>query len=352
MFAALSGVTSLMLASAVEAAGGAKETFIRTKPHCNVGTIGDDSERTDAYAIDTETADGGVGGGGPGGFQPDGTDGDLGGFKNPGPDIPEYPDPTAELSEGTLRIQATQDFDIISVWMNGSDVEVLIEENVGGLPGAVVLADSFPADQVSELRIYALAGADIIVNDTSIPDIIWCGLNIDDVTCGHGDSIVFSQSGGSIVRGRGGDDILLGDDDTNYLFGGDGADYVEGFDGVDVVSGGYADGTSDDVVDLLIGGADTDYFVDPRQATRPTSWTTSTRPKTTTGRERSNVWLGRNSVFSQQDRLDSWGRTRRTRRVRPQLIAVCIRTATVSRPSRAVGTIRHFKRRTSPVCVQ
>ena len=256
---AVCGLAGLMATSALQTAGGAKETFHRTKPHVNVGTIGE----ADAFAAEDDTARGGVGGGGPGGFQPDGTDGDLGGFKNPGPDVPEYPDPTAELSEGTLRIQATQDFDIISVWMNGADVEVLIEENVGGLPGAVLLADSFPADQVSEMRIYALAGADIIVNDTSIPDMIWCGLDIDDVTCGHGDSIVFSQSGGSIVRGRGGDDILYGDDETNYLFGGDGADYVEGFDGVDVVSGGYADGSSDDVVDMLIGGADTDYFVDP-----------------------------------------------------------------------------------------
>lgn len=231
---AVAGVT---LSAAPSMAG--KEVFKESKPHVNVGTL-------DGYHSGDER-------------ELDGAN-DL---KLSGPDEPRYPPAAAWMSRGTVYAQGTQDNDYLLVDVVGWSVEVTINDNTNPLAPVELYFQAFDAAEVYDVRMYGLAGKDVLENSTAIPDVIFGGLGNDDILAGNGITYAFGQEGEDIINGNGGNDFLYGDEDTDYVFGGAGSDYVEGNDGVDLVSGGYSDGTSDDVVDMLLGGAGGDYFIDP-----------------------------------------------------------------------------------------
>lgn len=184
-------------------------------------------------------------------------------FKLGGPEEPEFPPPVARLSRRTLHVQGTQGRDLIEVVISGKWLEIWISDNSNPTSPVEIFFDTYHLDEVAELRLFGLAGKDVIINETSIPDFIWGGLGNDDILAGDGVSHVFGQDGDDILNGNGGDDILWGDDGTDYLFGGPGKDLVSGDDGVDWVSGGDSFGQSDDEVDQLAGGAGGDIFTVP-----------------------------------------------------------------------------------------
>lgn len=184
-------------------------------------------------------------------------------FKLEGRDEPDFPPPSAHLSRGALHVQGTQSNDLIEIDISGASVEVTISNNANPLAPVEIYFGTFPSGDVDNLRLFGLAGKDVIVNGTSIPDFIWGGLGNDDILAGDGASQVFGQDGTDILNGNGGNDFLWGGDGGDYLFGGPGSDFVSGEDGSDWVSGGDSFGTDDDVVDMLVGGADGDIFTVP-----------------------------------------------------------------------------------------
>jgi len=187
----------------------------------------------------------------------------AGDLKLKGPDEPDFPPPSASLSRGTLHVQGTQFDDLIEIEISGASVDVTISNNANPQAPVEIFVDTFPSSDIDNLRLFGLAGDDVIINETSIPDFIWGGLGDDDILAGDGDSQIFGQDGGDILNGNGGNDDLWGGADTDYLFGGPGSDIVNGDDGWDWVSGGDSYGVSDDDVDLLVGGADGDVFTVP-----------------------------------------------------------------------------------------
>lgn len=184
-------------------------------------------------------------------------------FKQKGPDEPRFPPPSARLSRATLHVQSTQDDDLIQIEISGASVEVRISDNANPLAPVEIFFASFDSGDVDELRLFGLAGEDVIINETSIPDFIWGGLGDDDILAGDGVSHVFGQDGVDILNGNGGNDFLWGGDEGDYLFGGPGSDLVNGDDGWDWVSGGDSFGVSDDDIDQLVGGAGGDVFTVP-----------------------------------------------------------------------------------------
>lgn len=181
-------------------------------------------------------------------------------FKLGGPDEPDFPPPVARLSRGTLHVQGTQGRDLIEIVLSGQWVEIWISDNANPKAPVEIFFDTYHVNEVEVLRLFGLAGRDVIINETSIPDFIWGGLGNDDILAGDGVSHLFGQDGDDILNGNGGDDFLWGDTGTDYLFGGPGSDLVSGDDGTDWLSGGDSFGQSDDDVDQLVGGAGGDIF--------------------------------------------------------------------------------------------
>lgn len=117
------------------------------------------------------------------------------------------------------------------------------------------------------------AGDDIISGGSG-DDILSGGLGNDTLTGGAGDDIIFGNEGDDTVRGGVDNDSLFGGVGNDQLAGGNGDDTLRGGDGDDILLGGQgADSIfgeagndsiqffsmeTDDAVDLLSGGIDTD----------------------------------------------------------------------------------------------
>jgi len=137
----------------------------------------------------------------------------------------------AGLDNGVLTVTGTDNAESIVISQAADQIVVDIDG----------VQSSFPAADVAQISIAALAGDDTIVVNVNRPTMILAGAGNDAITGSDGGAdIVFGQQGGDTFAGRGGDDTFTWNP-------GDGSDVIDGGDGDDthVFNGSGADETID-----------------------------------------------------------------------------------------------------------
>lgn len=100
----------------------------------------------------------------------------------------------------------------------------------------------------------------ILINGTSVRDVIAAGLNDDTVHGNGGDDMIWGGSGHDVIDGGDGNDSLHGGTGNDAISGGSGNDTLEGSNGNDTLNGGSADELSNaDGADHFIGGEGEDW---------------------------------------------------------------------------------------------
>jgi Ca2+-binding RTX toxin-like protein len=119
------------------------------------------------------------------------------------------------LDDGVLTVQGTDNNNFISVAMHPSDSDKL-RVMVSDITNATLLAqEDVDRDDVQEIVVHGLNGADQIVNGTNIR------------------AKLFGEGGGDWIKGGDGVDLIDGGADADYLVGGRGNDVLTGGTGSD-----------------------------------------------------------------------------------------------------------------------
>jgi len=131
--------------------------------------------------------------------------------------LPAVADGSLSFSNGVLRIGGTGGADMITVTKAGANVVVR-----GSVTGQV------PAAQVTEIRLWARGGNDLVVVNVDIPTYINAGAGDDDVSGGGGADLLVGGDGEDKLGGGSGDDVLVGGLGSDRLVGAAGNDVLIG----------------------------------------------------------------------------------------------------------------------------
>jgi Ca2+-binding RTX toxin-like protein len=169
---------------------------------------------------------------------------------------------TARLSvaDGVLRVEGTEQSDLISVAQHGGLVSVGgATITVTDLSGATTEWETVPEDMVASVRIDALGGDDFAQMYNLYAERPHLPATIDG---GDGNDSLYGGLANDVLIGGTGDDLLVGDEGNDILIGGDGIDNLYGNAGDDSLDGGEGDdglvgGTG---ADSLFGGGGNDFL--------------------------------------------------------------------------------------------
>jgi Ca2+-binding RTX toxin-like protein len=171
--------------------------------------------------------------------------------------------PKAELIDGFLSVQGTVNNNSISLTMNGSNVEVVVDGNLIG---------SFQQSTIESTRVRGGGGNDVVNLDAQLlVSVLVGGAGDDTLTGGSGSDLLLGGTGNDTLDGNNGSDELNGGAGDDTLNGGNGDDLLRGGAGNDVLFGGNGIDSlfgekGDDTLngengdDLLDGGDDFDFL--------------------------------------------------------------------------------------------
>ncbi len=185
-------------------------------------------------------------------------------------------------SDTTLHVHGSSGGDSITYSVNGSVIDVLLNETTEQVPshlvsavhvrshgGADYVAAGWGFDRSS--TVFAGDGADLIygsfTNDYldggAGDDYVWADDGDDMLFGGNGADTLYAGGGYDYVAGGAGNDTLYGDGEADWLWGEDGDDTLYGGYGDDTLLGGNGDDflSGDDGNDYIYGGDGNDYLM-------------------------------------------------------------------------------------------
>lgn len=161
--------------------------------------------------------------------------------------------PVATLAGGQLTVRGTTAADRIALDYAAGTLRATMNGRV----------QSWPAAQVSRVRVDALDGADVVDCDAlAVPATVNAGIGNDTITGGDSADFLRGEGGNDLIRGGRGNDRIEGNSGHDYLIGGGSRDVLAGGSGNDRIEGNSGDdylyGDAGD--DALWGGSGDDFL--------------------------------------------------------------------------------------------
>lgn len=138
----------------------------------------------------------------------------------------------SEVTGGTLRLEATNGDDTLSVSLNSTGDGFIVVDAEG--------TEFHDLDGVTLISVDALGGFDsvIIQSNISIKCNVYGGTGGDTIETGAGDDYIHGGQGADNLFGGAGNDSISGNEDADTIKGGDGGDTVlDGGGEADVIYG-------------------------------------------------------------------------------------------------------------------
>ncbi|TYB70997.1 hypothetical protein FXF51_00715 [Nonomuraea sp. PA05] len=135
---------------------------------------------------------------------------------------------TVSNSNGRLAITSTTTNNAITVSVSGSNFRVSNTLTTLSAGGSCVQVNANTVDcaafSVSDMTANLSSGTDLLINNTSLPSLVFLSSGGDIFQGGSGQDLVNAGSGNDTLTGNGGNDTLLGGLGSDRATGGAGTD--------------------------------------------------------------------------------------------------------------------------------